>query len=75
MLETLTYHGVNVKIFETLAGNNIVLKFQLFDKLGNQIEFLPTGSTVTSYKKMHKDLLVQDAKREIDRLISEGLIS
>ncbi|MBD2199747.1 MULTISPECIES: hypothetical protein [Calothrix] len=74
MAETFSYQGVTVKIFETQAGDNIALKFQLFDKQDKEIKFLPTGSTVSSYKRMHKDLLVQDAKREIDRLMSEGLI-
>ncbi|WP_138506723.1 hypothetical protein [Nostoc sp. PA-18-2419] len=73
MAEKILYQGVTIEISEIVVGTNQRLEFRLIDSQGKEIGFVRSASVV-NYSTQHKELLIKDAQKEIDRLIQEGQI-
>jgi hypothetical protein len=74
MAEKILYQGVTIEISEILVQTNVRLNFRLINSQEKEIGFVPSVS-VGNYSRQHKELLIQDARKEIDRLIQEGQIT
>ena len=74
MAETISHQGVTIEISEILVQTNPRLKFRLINSQGEEIGFVSSVSVV-NYSTQQKELLIKDAREEIDRLIQEGQIT
>ncbi|WP_027401576.1 hypothetical protein [Aphanizomenon flos-aquae] len=72
MSKTIEYKGVKIEIFPVLLEGRNMLDYKLLNAEGNEIEYLRGSYAVSLYKKDHESFLIEDAKKDIDGLITNS---